>query len=99
MVILEKKNEGLDIKNVLTEISARGVTRLLIEGGGALVASLMTANLVDEIAWFRAPSIMGDDGLSAVAELGLDKLAKIKRYSRQSLTVLGKDSLEILARK
>jgi diaminohydroxyphosphoribosylaminopyrimidine deaminase/5-amino-6-(5-phosphoribosylamino)uracil reductase len=72
---------------------------LLIEGGSTLAASAMAAGLVDEIVWFRAPSVMGDDGLSAIAELGLDKLGKMATFSRKSLITLGEDSLEILARK
>ena len=99
IVVLEINGERLDIRNVMTEISARGITRLLIEGGGTLAASAMATDLVDEIAWFRAPSVMGDDGLSAIAELGLDKLEKMATFSRKSLITLGEDSLEILARK
>ena len=96
---MEINGERLDIRNVMTEISARGITRLLIEGGSTLAASAMATDLVDEIAWFRAPSVMGDDGLSAIAELGLDKLEKMATFSRKSLITLGEDSLEILARK
>jgi diaminohydroxyphosphoribosylaminopyrimidine deaminase/5-amino-6-(5-phosphoribosylamino)uracil reductase len=99
VVVFKKNDECLDIRNVMREVSARGITRLLIEGGGSLAASLLANNLVDEIAWFRAPSIMGDDGLSSIAELGLDKLEKMMTFSRHSLTILGDDSLEILTRK
>ena len=83
----------------MTEVSARGITRLLVEGGGSLAASLLANDLVDELAWFRAPSIIGGDGLSSIAKLGLDKLENMATFSRQSLTILGDDSLEILARK
>jgi diaminohydroxyphosphoribosylaminopyrimidine deaminase/5-amino-6-(5-phosphoribosylamino)uracil reductase len=99
IVIFEKNNTRLDIRNVMAEVSAHGITRLLVEGGGSLAASLLANDLVDELAWFRAPSIMGDDGLSSVAALGLDELEKMTSYSRQSLTILGNDSLEMLARK
>jgi diaminohydroxyphosphoribosylaminopyrimidine deaminase/5-amino-6-(5-phosphoribosylamino)uracil reductase len=99
IVIFEKNDTRLDIRNVMAEVCAHGITRLLVEGGGSLAASLLANDLVDELAWFRAPSIMGDDGLSSVAALGLDELEKMTSYSRQSLTILGNDSLEMLARK
>ncbi len=99
IVIFEKNDERLNIKDVMTEISSRGITRLLVEGGGSLAASLLANDLVDELAWFRAPSIMGDDGLSSIAKLGLDKLENMATFSRQSLTIFGDDSLEILTRK
>jgi diaminohydroxyphosphoribosylaminopyrimidine deaminase/5-amino-6-(5-phosphoribosylamino)uracil reductase len=99
IVIFEKNGEQLNIRDVMTEVSARGITRLLVEGGGSLAASLLANDLVDELAWFRAPSIIGGDGLSSIANLGLDKLENMATFSRQSLTILGDDSLEILARK
>jgi diaminohydroxyphosphoribosylaminopyrimidine deaminase/5-amino-6-(5-phosphoribosylamino)uracil reductase len=99
IVIFEKNGERPNIRDVMTEVSARGITRLLVEGGGSLAASLLANDLVDELAWFRAPSIIGGDGLSSIAKLGLDKLENMATFSRQSLTILGDDSLEILARK
>ena len=99
IVIFEKNGERPNIRDVMTEVSARGITRLLVEGGGSLAASLLANDLVDELAWFRAPSIIGGDGLSSIANLGLDKLENMATFSRQSLTILGDDSLEILARK
>ena len=99
VVILENKGERLDIKNVMSELCARGITRLLIEGGGTLAASLVANKFVDEIAWFRAPSIMGGDGFSAVAELGLDRLDKMAAFARKSFVTLGEDSLEVLVQK
>jgi diaminohydroxyphosphoribosylaminopyrimidine deaminase/5-amino-6-(5-phosphoribosylamino)uracil reductase len=98
VVFIEKNGKHLDFKSIMAELSARGITRLLVEGGGSLAASLIVADLVDEIAWFRAPTIMGDDGLSGVAELGLDKLDNITKFLRKSYLTLGEDSLEILAR-
>jgi diaminohydroxyphosphoribosylaminopyrimidine deaminase/5-amino-6-(5-phosphoribosylamino)uracil reductase len=99
IVKFETSDERPDIRDVMAEVSARGITRLLVEGGGSLAASLLANDLVDELAWFRAPSVMGDDGLSSIAKLGLDKLEKMAIFSRRSLTILGEDSLEILARK
>jgi diaminohydroxyphosphoribosylaminopyrimidine deaminase / 5-amino-6-(5-phosphoribosylamino)uracil reductase len=98
VVVIEKNGKHLDFQPIMAELSARGITRLLVEGGGSLAASLMLTDLVDEIAWFRAPTVMGDDGLSGVAELGLDKLDNITKFSRKSHLTLGEDSLEILTR-
>ena len=58
----------------------------------------MIADLVDEIAWFRAPTIIGNDGLPAIGELGVPKLEKITQFSRESFVDLVDDSLEILVR-
>ncbi len=99
IIIAPKQFERLDIQKVVRELASRGITRLFVEGGGALAASLMSADLVDDIAWFRAPTVIGNDGISAIEGLGLDKLAEMPTFSRQSLTQLGEDCLEILSRK
>lgn len=98
IVVLEKNGKHLDIKELMKEISSLGITRLLIEGGGVLNSSLMANDLVDEIAWFRSPCILGNDGVPAIENLGLDKLEKRKKFSRNSTIALDEDILEILIR-
>ena len=49
-------------------LAERGITRVLVEGGGELAAALLRAGLVDRLAWFRAAAIMGGDGRAAIAD-------------------------------
>ena len=89
----------LDLVWVAGELAKSGLTRVFVEGGGTVAAAMLKANLIDEVAWFRAPSVIGNDGLSAIDGLKLDKLAEMPTFARKSLTQLGEDSLEILTRK
>jgi len=93
------ESDRLDLNWVALELAKSGLTRVFIEGGGTLAAALLKADLIDEVAWFRAPSVIGNDGLSAIDGLKLDKLAEMPTFTRKSLTQLGEDSLEILTRK
>jgi diaminohydroxyphosphoribosylaminopyrimidine deaminase/5-amino-6-(5-phosphoribosylamino)uracil reductase len=86
--------EGLDLDEVLAALAARGITRLLVEGGAALAASLLRRRLVDRLAWFQAPLIIGGDGHAAIAELGTDTLAAAARFARQGGEALASDTLE-----
>ena len=99
IVVSEDYGMHIDMNKVMTEISSRGITRLLIEGGGILSASLLADDLIDEVAWFRAPSIMGNDGLPAIGGLDIYKLEQMAMFSRESMTNLGDDSLEVLVKK
>jgi diaminohydroxyphosphoribosylaminopyrimidine deaminase/5-amino-6-(5-phosphoribosylamino)uracil reductase len=99
LIISPNRTDPLDFKDVFMELTSRGVTRLFVEGGGTIAASLVNANFVDEIAWFRAPSIIGNDGIPAIDGLNLDKLSEKPIFTRKSLITLGEDSLEILSRK
>ena len=48
---------------MLTQIGRRGITRVFCEGGGALAASLLDADLVDELVVFTAGLAIGAEGL------------------------------------
>jgi diaminohydroxyphosphoribosylaminopyrimidine deaminase/5-amino-6-(5-phosphoribosylamino)uracil reductase len=56
---------NLDLDAAFKRIAARGVTRLMVEGGPTLVASLFAADLVDELHVFTSSKIVGPDGIDA----------------------------------
>lgn len=66
--------DRLDLARVLQALAARGLTRVLVEGGAELAAALLRARLVDRLVWFHAPLVIGGDGLPAIAGLGVDRL-------------------------
>lgn len=65
----------VDIRAALTILAEKGITRLLVEGGSKLNASLIRASLVDRLLWFRAPEIIGPDGLDAIEGVDLNSLS------------------------
>jgi len=84
---------GIDLARGLAALGDAGITRLLVEGGAQLAAALLRANLVDRIAWFHAPTIMGGDGWPAAQAFGVQALASMPRFARSCATVLGADML------
>ena len=89
---------NLDLAAVLGLLGGRGLTRLLVEGGGRLAAALLAADLVDRLVWMHAPLLIGDDGIPAVAALGLDTLAAAPRFRRLSIETIDDDVLEVFAK-
>ncbi|MEK7245925.1 MAG: dihydrofolate reductase family protein, partial [Pseudomonadota bacterium] len=71
----------------------KGLTRVLVEGGGTLAAALLKADLVDRIAWFHAPAVLGGEGLPAVGALALAALAEMPRFQPVARTAAGADGL------
>ncbi len=55
------------LKDVLGFLAAKGITRLMVEGGPILAAALIAADLVDEAVLFHSPKIVGPDGVEALA--------------------------------
>ncbi|WP_312125846.1 bifunctional diaminohydroxyphosphoribosylaminopyrimidine deaminase/5-amino-6-(5-phosphoribosylamino)uracil reductase RibD [Brevundimonas sp.] len=82
------------IEAVLADLSARGVSSLLIEGGGKVAASFLRGGLIDAIEWFRAPMILGQSGRSGIAELDFLKLSDAPRFRRLAVEPLGDDLWE-----
>lgn len=79
-------------------LGAKGLTRVLAEGGGQLAASLLKADLIDRLVWFRAPIVLGGDGVPALADLGVEKLAQAFGFTRRSASPVGPDLMESYAR-
>jgi diaminohydroxyphosphoribosylaminopyrimidine deaminase/5-amino-6-(5-phosphoribosylamino)uracil reductase len=88
---------GIDIAAALAALGARGITRLLVEGGAGLAALLLRAGLVDRLAWFHAPSLIGSDGVPAIEALGLAKISDMPSFVRQGLQAIGPDTLALFA--
>jgi len=77
----------------------KGVTRVLVEGGGEVAGSFLRGNLVDRVVWFRAPVVIGGDGRPALGGLGVETLAQALRFRVQSREVLGQDVVETYVRE
>lgn len=84
---------SMDPGLMLKALADRGVTRLLVEGGARLSSSFMRARLVDRLAWFSAPKLIGGDGQSALALLGVDRLDKAPHLVPLDVLRLGEDML------
>ncbi len=83
----------IDLAALLGLLGERGLTRVLVEGGGRLAASLLRGGLVDRLAWFHAPLLLGGDGVAAVASLGIDHLAEMPHFEPIASDRLGDDVL------
>ena len=88
----------VSIPAALEALAGLGITRLLCEGGGGLAGSFMRSGLVDRLAWFRAPSMIGGDGLPSIAAFGVDKVADAPVFVRTALASVGQDVLETYRR-
>lgn len=76
-----------------------GYERVMIEAGSRIAASAIREGLVDRIEWFRAPVILGGDGLDVMAELGLESLDDAPMFTRTALVERGDDIQESYERK
>ncbi|GGX53120.1 riboflavin biosynthesis protein RibD [Tateyamaria omphalii] len=81
----------LDPHDILQQLGGHGFTRVFCEGGGALSASLIEADLVDELVGFTAGIVIGAEGLPNIGALGVETLAAAQRYALKSVSPVGED--------
>ncbi|NKB21156.1 MAG: bifunctional diaminohydroxyphosphoribosylaminopyrimidine deaminase/5-amino-6-(5-phosphoribosylamino)uracil reductase RibD [Alphaproteobacteria bacterium] len=83
-----------DLEAVLAVLADKGITRLLVEGGGVIAAAFLKLGLIDEVFWYRAAKITGGDGLPAIAEMGIERLRDAKCINRLYVESVGDDVVE-----
>ncbi len=89
----------VDLPLAFGELARRGLTRVLVEGGAHMAAALMRHDLIDRLAWFRAPLLLGGDAMPALVSFGADRLAAAPRFKRLAVAELGGDLFEYLTRE
>lgn len=85
----------LDIKKALLYLGKKNINDLLVEGGANLAASLARHNLIDRLVWYRAPILLGGDGIPALKPFGVDELSQSLKFEHQTTTHIGGDIKEI----
>jgi diaminohydroxyphosphoribosylaminopyrimidine deaminase/5-amino-6-(5-phosphoribosylamino)uracil reductase len=88
---------NLDLDAALKRIAARGITRLMVEGGPTLAASLFAADLVDELHVFRSSRTVGADGIDAFDGAAVAALSS--RLKQVTSEPVGPDHYQAYERK
>lgn len=75
VISVPKGPGGVDLACLMEELGTRGISSLLIEGGGTTLASAFEAGVVDKVWFFVAPKIIG----------GQDAITPVEGYGRASM--------------
>jgi len=86
---------SLDLTAAAQLLGERGLTSVLAEGGGRLAAGLLSTDLVDRLVVFRAPLLVGGDGVPAVASLGLQALVEAPHFVLSDRRSVDEDVMEV----
>ncbi|WGW03827.1 bifunctional diaminohydroxyphosphoribosylaminopyrimidine deaminase/5-amino-6-(5-phosphoribosylamino)uracil reductase RibD [Tropicibacter oceani] len=81
----------VDPASLMAALGQAGLTRVFCEGGGQLAASLLAADLVDELQVFSAGVAIGAEGLPGLGALGVEKLALAPHFALVDVSVEGGD--------
>jgi diaminohydroxyphosphoribosylaminopyrimidine deaminase/5-amino-6-(5-phosphoribosylamino)uracil reductase len=84
---------GVDLDAAMKRLAEADVTRILVEGGSRIASTLIGADLVDEVILFRAPVVVGPDGVRALDGYALSAIERSPRYRQIEAMVVGDDQM------
>jgi diaminohydroxyphosphoribosylaminopyrimidine deaminase/5-amino-6-(5-phosphoribosylamino)uracil reductase len=86
----------IDLPGALFKLaSCCGITRLLVEGGSKIATSFLTAKLVDHLIWISSGKVIGNDGIAAINNMGLEHLSDFPEYNLEQYFALDNDMVRI----
>lgn len=89
--------DPLDLGDALGFLAAKGITRLMVEGGPTLAGAFLAADLVDEAILFQSAKVVGPDGIDALDGAAMTALRQ--RLNRTSSEPVGPDRQDIFERR
>lgn len=98
LVACKATGTQLNPADVLRQLAILGLTRVFCEGGSALAASLLEADLVDQLIGFSAGIAIGAEGLPSIGALGLSRLSEAPRFKLKQVETVGPDVMSIWER-
>jgi diaminohydroxyphosphoribosylaminopyrimidine deaminase/5-amino-6-(5-phosphoribosylamino)uracil reductase len=94
LIEVPAENGKIDLEKALAALGAEGFTRILAEGGSEVAGSLVLNDLLDEIVIFRAPVVVGPDGVRALAGSALSAIERSPRYLPADSARIGADQMQ-----
>jgi diaminohydroxyphosphoribosylaminopyrimidine deaminase/5-amino-6-(5-phosphoribosylamino)uracil reductase len=81
-----------DLRAVLKELADKSLQSVLVEGGATVAGEFIDAGLVNKVTFFIAPKVVGGTAApSAVAGMGVEKMADALELERVNVVQRGKD--------
>src|SRR5262249_24324937 len=77
--------------DVVRALGRRGLTSVLIEGGGRVAAAALRAGVVDRLILFLAPRLLGAQGVPAIGDLPIRRVADAVSLDELSVARVGRD--------
>jgi len=94
IIKVEAHDGYINLIKLVRQLANQGINKILVEGGGEVLASAFKAGLVDEALIFIAPKVIGGrNAKTAVAGEGITDLKKAWSLKDMSVAILGSDIL------
>ncbi len=94
IVILNNDSDGIDVGELLRWLGEHQISSILVEGGSSIHGSFFARGIVDKVAWFVAPKILGGrEAPGPVGGKGVEVLGNAVLLDRMQVSMCGWDML------
>jgi diaminohydroxyphosphoribosylaminopyrimidine deaminase/5-amino-6-(5-phosphoribosylamino)uracil reductase len=90
MLFEHDNDRRVDLTKLLVELGKRNISSVLVEGGAAIITSLLKVKLPDRVVIVIAPKIVGK-GVEAVGNLNIQSMDESLRLAYRKIRRLGDD--------
>ncbi len=91
IVLVPGRRDRVSFARLVRALGARGLTTLLIEGGGTVAAEALRARVVDRLVLFLAPALLGGDAVPAIGSLGFTRVGRAVAVEGLAVGRIGRD--------
>jgi diaminohydroxyphosphoribosylaminopyrimidine deaminase / 5-amino-6-(5-phosphoribosylamino)uracil reductase len=92
IIVVRQKGKFVDLEELMKELGNSEISSVMIEGGAELSGNAIKEGIVDKVAIFTAPKIIGN-GFDAIKNLGIKKVKKAITLKNITTRKIGKDLL------
>jgi diaminohydroxyphosphoribosylaminopyrimidine deaminase/5-amino-6-(5-phosphoribosylamino)uracil reductase len=90
LIIGKNTDHRVDLKKLFIELGKRNISSVLVEGGSAIITSMLKERLPDRIVIVVAPKIVGK-GIDAVGDLNIQSMDESMKLTYRKIRRLGND--------
>lgn len=100
IISVGKKDNHIDLNELMIKLGELKIDGILLEGGGTLNYSAIRAGIVNEVQIYMAPKIIGGkEALSPVEGIGVEKMEFAEHFLLKSIERIEDDILMIYSKK
>lgn len=91
IVVCEEDDGRVSMKDLLQKLGALGVQSILLEGGSRLAGDMLQHGLIDELVFFVAPKIIGNNGFAPFTLQGITSMTQALKLEFTDVRRIGED--------
>jgi diaminohydroxyphosphoribosylaminopyrimidine deaminase/5-amino-6-(5-phosphoribosylamino)uracil reductase len=92
ILVCQEFDGRVSMKDLLQKLGAMGIQSILLEGGSRLAGDMLQHGLIDELVFFIAPKIIGNNGFAPFAlKGGITSMAEALKLNFVDISRIGSD--------